>query len=97
MSKTQAVPEKLQAQIIPYLAPAVKELLSNLPLSYQNQLEEIRLRLGKPLCLRLMNGEIFITGSGKPTRLAEEGYLVREDDITRTLAAISGNSIYALE
>jgi len=97
MSKTQAVPEKLQAQIIPYLAPAVKELLSNLPLSYQNQLEEIRLRLGKPRCLRLMNGEIFITGSGKPTRLAEEGYLVREDDITRTLAAISGNSIYALE
>ena len=97
MSKSQDVPEKLQAQIIPYLAPAVKELLSSLSPSYQNQLEEIRLRLGKPLCLRLMNSEIFLTGSGKPTGWAEEGYVVQEDDITRTLAAISGNSIYALE
>ena len=69
----------------------------NLPTTYQNQLEEIRLRMGKPLCLHLMKSETFITGSGKLTRLAEEGYRVKEDDITRTLAAISGNSIYALE
>lgn len=97
MSRNQAMPEKLQAQIIPYLAPVIKELLINLPSTYQNQLEEIRLRLGKPLCLHLMKNETFVTGSGKLTRLAEEGYLVKEDDITRTLAAISGNSIYALE
>ena len=97
MSRNQAMPEKLQAQIIPYLAPTIKELLANLPSAYQNQLEEIRLRLGKPLCLHLIKSETFITGSGKLTRLAEEGYLVNEDDITRTLAAISGNSVYALE
>ncbi|MGI6550104.1 MAG: stage III sporulation protein AA [Syntrophomonadales bacterium] len=97
MSINQAMPEKLQAQIFPYLAPTIKDLLVNLPTTYQNQLEEIRLRMGKPLCLHLMKSETFITGSGKLTRLAEEGYRVKEDDITRTLAAISGNSIYALE
>jgi stage III sporulation protein AA len=45
----------------------------------------------------MMKSETFITESGKLTRLAEEGYLVTEDDITRTLAAVSGNSVYALE
>lgn len=94
---SRIMPDKIQAQIIPYLAPNVKELLTNLPSAYQNQLEEIRLRLGKPLCLHLMKSETFITGSGRLTRQAEEGYLVQADDITRTLAAISGNSIYALD
>lgn len=97
MSRNQAIPEKIQNQVIPYLAPTIKELLTDLPSSYQNQLEEIRLRLGKPLCLHMMKSETFMTESGKLTRSAEEGYLVTEDDITRTLAAISGNSVYALE
>ncbi len=97
MSRDQNISEKIQTQVITYLAPTIKKLLTNLPSSYLNQLEEIRLRLGKPLCLHMMKSETFMTESGKLTQLAEEGYMVTEDDITRTLGAISGNSVYALE
>lgn len=97
MSSKLAMPEKIQNQIIPYLAPKIRGSIANLSAAQLEQLEEIRLRLGKPLSLHMMKSEMFLGETGKLSRLAQEGYLVTEDDIVRTLAAVSGNSVYALE
>lgn len=89
--------EKDAINILPYLAPALRSIISCLPARYANQLEEIRLRLGRPLWIRLTDGEWFLTPDGSLTREARKAYLVREEDIMRSLAAVSENSVYALE
>jgi len=97
MNWSQSIQEKIQVQVIPYLAPKIRDVLKGLSPSHLNQLEEVRLRRGKPLCLHLQRSETYVTGTGRLTGSPGEGYLVTDEDITRTLAAISGNSVYALE
>ena len=87
----------IREQIIPYLALPVRKLVAGLPGEDLTRLEEIRLRCGKPVLLKIGERDISIDPRGNLTTKISEGYRVEQDDIYRTIAAISDNSLYAFE
>lgn len=76
-----------------YLAPAIRELMKRLPL---RDLEEIRLRLHRPLMVRDGKGSFYVSAQGRPCSPGQ-AYLVSRDDLERTLQLITENSWYAWE
>lgn len=87
----------IREQIIPYLALPVRKLVAGLQGEDLTRLEEIRLRCGKPVLLKIGERDISIDPRGNLTTKISEGYRVDQDDIYRTIAAISDNSLYAFE
>lgn len=76
-----------------YLAPRVREVISRASLS---ALEEIRLRLWRPLMVRDSRGCLYLSAQGQLVR-PSEAYCVTQDDLDRTLQLITQNSWYAWE
>ncbi|NMB00933.1 MAG: AAA family ATPase [Firmicutes bacterium] len=76
-----------------YLSPSVREIIYQLALP---SLEEIRLRLNRPLMVKDRSGFMYLSPDGQPCQ-AEYGYLVTKDDMERTLQLITENSWYAWE
>ncbi|MGE5396088.1 MAG: stage III sporulation protein AA [Chitinophagales bacterium] len=91
------IEEKIRQQVIPCLAPKIREAVSCMAENSLKDLEEIRLRLGQPVVLQFMSYDRFLGFAGEISRDPARGYIVTEEDISRTLAAVSGNSVYAFE
>ncbi|MGI5911726.1 MAG: stage III sporulation protein AA [Syntrophomonadaceae bacterium] len=89
--------ELFRREILPYFTSAVKELLLNLGEDSCQQLEEIRLRCGQPLLLKLGDRDFTLDRQARLTEEITLGYRVVEDDLYRTIASISDNSLYAFE
>jgi stage III sporulation protein AA len=83
--------------IIPFLAPRLQRLLAQIPAESLREMEEIRLRQGQPLLLRLDAKELALTPAGQLTGQFTEGVVIEAEDLHRTLQLISQSSIYALE
>ncbi|NPV90400.1 MAG: stage III sporulation protein AA [Firmicutes bacterium] len=83
-------------QVIIFLAPRIRQLLSHLPPETRTRMEEIRLRCGRPIILRYGQREASLDRAGR-TVPVERGFQVEGEDIDRTLQIISQGSIYALE
>ena len=83
-------------QISLFLPPAVREILNRSSLSLWEGLEEIRLRLNRPLALHGRVGDLFLSSEGQPTP-AERAYRPTRDDLAGALALISSFSLYAFE
>jgi stage III sporulation protein AA len=79
------------------LPTSLKPIFTHLPEKIISRIEEIRLRIGKPLALGLNDEIIFLTTEPGYTRDWKQGYPVTGTDITKTLQLISNNSLYALE
>ncbi|MGI6487238.1 MAG: stage III sporulation protein AA [Syntrophomonadaceae bacterium] len=94
---TSGIESKIRQQVIPYLSPPVKSMLSSLPGESLRGLEEIRLRVGRPLLLKIGDTDYGVAENGVLLRNYEKGYVVGEEDLQRTMAAISESSLYALE
>jgi stage III sporulation protein AA len=84
-------------EIIPFLSPQIKGILANLNDKDYTKLEEIRLRYGQPLILRIGDKEFSVSSQGNLVTDIYKGYRVDEVDLARTLASISDNSLYAFE
>lgn len=76
-----------------YLAPQLREILLK---AAPPELEEIRLRLGRPLLVKDSRGSLYLSAQGRPCS-AQESYKVTSDDLERTLQLITENSWYAWE
>ncbi|MEN6348383.1 MAG: stage III sporulation protein AA [Syntrophomonas sp.] len=87
----------IRKEISPYLSPGIKERLLALKEDYYTNLEEIRLRAGKPLLLRIGDKDYGLDYRGNMTLNLNDTYRVSEEDVFRTLASISDNSLYAFE
>lgn len=87
----------IRKQVLPYLSPGVKKIVERVDSAVYIHLEEIRLRCGKPLILRIGDREILLDREGRRTISQEQAYIVNEEDIYRTIASISDNSLYAFE
>ena len=88
---------RVQQEIVPYLPGKIGAMVGALPSDKLRLLEEIRLRVNRPLLLRLGDEEYALKDAGQLTKQFSQGYLVGEDDVQRALASVSQNSIYALE
>ncbi|MDD3888521.1 MAG: stage III sporulation protein AA [Syntrophomonadaceae bacterium] len=87
----------IETEIIPHLSPRIKDLLLSVNHKSYNRLEEIRLRCGQPIILRIGNQDYTLDARGQVFRDIDKGYQVDNEDIYRTIASISDNSLYAFE
>lgn len=89
--------EKFNTEILFLMPHNLRRILDNLLPGQVTELEEIRLREGRPLILRLGFNELMVTREGRTTNNLYEAYCTTKDDIQRTLQLVSQSSIYAIE
>lgn len=89
--------ELLRKEILPFFPANIKTLLLNVDDGHYSSIEELRLRHGKPLGLRIGDEEFTIDSRGHLNKALWQGYVVSGEDIYRTIASISDNSLYAFE
>ncbi|AEY66433.1 stage III sporulation protein AA [Clostridium sp. BNL1100] len=87
----------LQFEILPFLIPGIREVIQKIHINELNNLEEIRLRAGKPLMVFYKKNDWFVTQNGRLTRSLSEAYIVDQKEIVKTLELMSENSIYAYQ
>ncbi|NLV21169.1 MAG: stage III sporulation protein AA [Syntrophomonadaceae bacterium] len=83
--------------IIPYLSPPVGRIIRTVEPQQLKRLEEIRLRNGQPLFLKIGEQELAVNKQGELVKDLRHAYIVQGEDIYRTILAISDNSLYAFE
>lgn len=79
------------------LAPSIQQLVVDGLQPYLSEIEEIRLRIKRPLLFRLGDLELTVSKDRKITRWLEEGQLVSREDLDQTLQILSQHSLYAWE
>ncbi len=89
--------KSVEGEILPFLIPGIRAVIQNINLNELNNLEEIRLRAGKPLMTFYKNKDWFVTRNGRLTRSLDEAYIVDQWEIVKTLELMSENSIYAYQ
>lgn len=87
----------LEKQILPLLPAELQKILKKSPPHIINKVHEIRLRKNKPLMLDLSRGDILLNSRGEIVHHKKDAYLVRGEDIQKTLQFISKFSLYAFE
>lgn len=87
----------ISREIFPVLPNSLRQIIAELPNDLLVQIEEIRLRQGKPLLVGLNRQDTFITPLGKPTDVPEFAYSATDQDLLKAVQLISGSSIYAFE
>ncbi len=88
---------RIYEDVIQYLPAGLRFKLDKAEPAFIREIEEIRLRAGKPLMLTAKNEEWFIGGSDRIANNCDNPYLVTQDDIAKTLEIMSDNSIYAYQ
>lgn len=79
--------------MLKYLSPVLRGIVNQASLS---KLEEVRIRLNRPLMVKDESGFLFLSVTGQPSA-AQHSYMVTKDDLDRTLQLITENSWYAWE
>ncbi|SHG65362.1 stage III sporulation protein AA [Thermosyntropha lipolytica DSM 11003] len=87
----------IKREILPYLAPGIAKLLWGKDDKFFAGLEEIRLRIKSPLILKIGDRDYTINRRGEITTRLDDAYVVEGEDIYRSIASISDNSLYAFE
>lgn len=75
----------------------MQQWLCHLPKETLEQLEEIRLRIGKPLELIAGGRSLFLDAKGEMTPWQSKAYRVLPEDMEKMLNRISRHSLYTLE
>jgi stage III sporulation protein AA len=83
--------------IVPYLSSQVGQIIRTINQQQLKQLEEIRLRNGQPLLMKIGEHELAVNNQGELIKDLRSAYIVQPDDIFRTILSISDNSLYAFE
>ncbi|MEW5785654.1 MAG: stage III sporulation protein AA [Bacillota bacterium] len=94
MAHAHAVPAR--DQVNSFLPQRIREMIDRSPLPLWDGMEEIRLRLGRPLVLHGRSGDIFLDENGTAVT-PEKAYRPDRTDLERALQLISSSSLYAFE
>lgn len=84
-------------EVLDYLPKHIRHMVKMLPDATLAGIEEIRLRLGKPLCIAGCGAEIFLGAEGKEPDEAGKIYLLSEDDLKCALQLVCNFSMYSVE
>ncbi|MGI6574527.1 MAG: stage III sporulation protein AA [bacterium] len=79
------------------LAPSIRHILEKIPKANWEEVQEIRLREGKPLMIVFSQKDTFVDPSGVFIDSPSRGYLVQREDMRKTIQLLSNCSIYSLE
>ncbi|HHV63065.1 MAG TPA: stage III sporulation protein AA [Firmicutes bacterium] len=75
----------------------IRDLLASIEPGVVASLEEIRLRLGRPVMLVTSRGDLYLARNGGITMDPGEAYLFTRDDAHKTLQLMCSGSVYAVE
>jgi len=79
--------------MLKYLSPVLRGIIHE---AHLTRLEEVRIRLNRPLMVKDGGDFVFLSKRGQPC-LPQESYIVTKDDLDRTLQIVTENSWYAWE
>lgn len=82
--------------ILEYFPPWLRQVLAKLPTDKRGQLEEIRLRCGRPVMVVSSAGDFFLGNDGQAVSPGE-GLIWHQRHATEFLEAITRASLYAVE
>ncbi|HZX21364.1 MAG TPA: stage III sporulation protein AA [Clostridia bacterium] len=80
-----------------YLCPDVRSIIKKLPDDFKSVLEEIRLRVNRPLMVSGNQKDYFVDINGGLTLTPAGGYCITKENIEKTLQFASNYSIYSIE
>ena len=81
-----------------YLCPEIREVIVTIPKDIKSSIEEIRLRVNKPLMIYANNHDFFITRKGEISSSENQNnYIVSKKNIDNCIQFISDYSIYSIE
>ncbi len=87
----------VQSDILPYLIPSIRAILMKMKVEKLDNLQEIRMRAGKPLMVSYGSKELFVTVNGEVSPCIKEAYMVAQNEIIKSLELMSENSVYAFQ
>ncbi len=87
----------LTNEIFPILPPVMRKMFLRADWKKVGNIEEIRMRCNQPLIIRDSEHEYGLDPRAGVTADINKSYRVNGEDIMRTIAAISDNSLYAFE
>lgn len=85
------------SNIIRYTSKEVREILLKVNLERMEYLEEIRLRANKPLIVQNYYEDWFVNNEGNLVKNQGNAFIVKQEEVLRTLEIMSRNSIYAFQ
>ena len=85
-----------QEDILKVLSLKLRKVVAGLGIDF-NSLQEIRLRVNRPLALLYHNKEYFVNENNKMDTSLEKAYIVNQNEIRETMEYISNYSLYAFE
>jgi stage III sporulation protein AA len=87
----------VEADILPFIAVNIKNILLKVDSGILEDIEEIRLRANKPLIIFYKKSDWFININGKMTKDIEAAYMVTQLEILKSIELMSENSVYAYQ
>jgi len=88
---------KTKEILLSYVSAPLRQMLCTLPEGFFAGLEEIRLRIDKPLLLRAQGRELTLGADGRQSAHVRQGYRPAKADIEECVERMSHFSLYALE
>lgn len=95
--ENEANKEACKESILNILPIRIREILNKIEKSTWNGIEEIRLRVNKPLIINCEGKDYFITDQGKTSVILQNNIMVNKTDIETGFQLITNYSAYALE
>ena len=83
-------------KILSLLTGEIRKIFEKTALD-ESGLQEIRLRAGQPLMVVCMGREFFLDQTGRAWSMADQGYRVSKEEVTKALERLSSYSMYAYE
>ncbi len=87
----------VQNDIMPYLIQSIKVILMKMDTEKLDNLQEIRMRAGKPLMAYYRNRDLFVTADGELSKDSKAAYIVTQSEIIKSVELMSENSVYAFQ
>lgn len=87
----------MNEQILSFLSLRIKNVLMQLSSLVQKRIEEIRIRINRPIELVIQNESYFLTENGELSPLPENGMIATSEDGQKIMNLISRHSVYAIE
>lgn len=89
--------KSVENDILPYVITSIKNVLLKMDSDILDNLEEIRLRVSKPLMVFYKNFDWFVSEEGLLTKEISASYIVAQQEILKTMELMSENSVYAYQ
>lgn len=95
--KQSSIRRVLENEILIGVSRSVAEIISKISDKYIDNIEELRMRIGKPLMINCGRMDYMVSPAGILTGIAQEAYIVTGADCEMTIQLLSNYSIYAFE